>query len=45
MVADVHPITHPAKTNRMACEWLVPVRATTTQITAQTIPHPMLYAV
>jgi hypothetical protein len=45
MVAEVHPITHPAKTKRRACKWLLPATATRTQMIAQTIPQPMLYAV
>jgi hypothetical protein len=44
-VADAHPITHPPKTNKMVCEWLVPDTATPTQIAAQTTPQATLYDV
>jgi hypothetical protein len=45
MVAEDHPISHPAKTKRRAWAWLLPVMATRIQMIAQTSPQPMLYAV
>jgi hypothetical protein len=51
MVAEAHPITHPPKTSRRLWLWrwrwlwLLPATATAIQMTAQTTPQPMLYAV
>jgi hypothetical protein len=45
MVAEVHPITHPAKTNKRPWVWLLPALATAIQMIAQTTPQPMLYPV
>jgi hypothetical protein len=45
-VAEIQPITHPAKSKRKTCNFaVVAPAATAAKSTAQTTAQPMLYAV